>query len=147
MEKGAKNYQIADKILDNSTFERIQFMGYALYKKLEILPDLPVALMYITKDELYRFKSQTGDTEGLVNFGLSIKGIELSVLIIDRTKAVKLSFRAKGKFPCHIYSKEQFNGGGHINASGGESSLSLEETIQKFKTTIYDYKSYLQQNN
>ena len=97
----------------------------------------------MTAGELSEFRVRTGDTEGLVNYGLSISGVELSVLIIDRTERVKMSFRSKKRFPCNIFAKENFSGGGHYNASGGQSELTFEETIAKFEQVIVNYSKWL----
>lgn len=83
-------------------------MGYILYEKLEILPAFNTALIYLTREEIARFDVKTGDTEGFVNYGLSLEGIKLSVIIIDRTKLVKMSFRSKGDFPCNEFTRDPF---------------------------------------
>jgi len=93
---------------------------------------------------LERFRVVTGDTEGLVNFGLGLKDIVLSVLIIDRTERVKMSFRSKGSFAVNKYAEKYFSGGGHINAAGGASEEPLEAVVAKFKSTIKEYKEELQ---
>jgi phosphoesterase RecJ-like protein len=92
---------------------------------------------------LKRFNVITGDSEGLVNYGLSIKGIKFSVIIIDRTVARKMSFRAKGIFPANEFARKYFNGGGHFSAAGGESQETLVATEQKFKEALKEYKSIL----
>lgn len=141
--QGVDHARIHNLIYDSFSLERMRFIGYCLSQKLEILPDLPVAIMSITAEELNRYHIQTGDTEGLVNYGLSIEGIELSVLFVDRTKLVKISFRGKGKFPANSFSRDFFDGGGHFSAAGGQSELSLEATVEKFKEKIHSYKAYL----
>lgn len=147
IEKGAKNSDIHQKIYDNGTFDRLQFTGYCLANKLEVIPELNTAIMTVTREELQRFKIQTGDTEGLVNYGLSIKGIEFSALFIDRTKLVKISFRGSGHFPCNEFSRDHFQGGGHYNAAGGQSTENLEATVRRFRKVLPDYKKYLAPNN
>jgi phosphoesterase RecJ-like protein len=124
----------------------MSFVGHILANKLEMIEGLPVALMTISAEELLTYKIRTGDTEGLVNFGLSIKGVEMAALIVDRTVLIKMSFRGKGKFPCHKFAAEFFSGGGHINAAGGESTESLEATSERFKTSIKKYANYLTSN-
>ncbi len=143
IDEGANHSLIHDKILDNFSLSRYRMMGYILHEKLEIIPEYRTALIYLTKEELQRFDVQTGDTEGFVNYGLSIKDIVLSVLIIDRTKLVKMSFRSKGKFPCNLMASEHFNGGGHLNASGGSSTDTLENTVKKFREILPQFKSSL----
>ena len=90
-----------------------------------------------------KFNIITGDSEGLVNFGLSISDIKLSVLIIDRTVARKMSFRSKDNFPANEFARKFFNGGGHFNAAGGESLDPIDQVEIKFKTALNDYKNYL----
>lgn len=135
--------KIHSLLYDQFTLDRTRFIGYCLAHKLEILQPYDIALITVTSEELKLYNITTGDTEGLVNYGLSIEGIKLAVLIIDRTKKVKMSFRGKGEFPCNRFAREYFNGGGHYNAAGGESNLSLEETIQKFKEVIPSYLQYI----
>ena len=112
MEFGADHLAIHANIYDVFTFDRTKLWGYCLYKKLEIIPECRTALIYLDRDELRQFHVQTGDTEGLVNFGLGLKDIVLSVLIIDRTERVKMSFRSKGTFPANEFAGKYFEGGG-----------------------------------
>jgi phosphoesterase RecJ-like protein len=140
---GADNVKIHDLLLDNFSEERTRLIGYSMYKKLEVLPEYKTAIMHLTRKDLTEFNVKTGDTEGLVNYGLSIKGIVFSVLIIDRSVLVKMSFRSKGNFPCNEFAQAHFNGGGHKNASGGASKDTLENTISKFKEVLKDYKELL----
>ena len=143
LEKGAKPNKINEAIYDNFSANRTRFMGYCLNEKLQILDEYHTALMCITADELKRYEIITGDTEGLVNWGLSIQGIRFSVLIVDRTVLRKMSFRSKDNFPANEFARTYFNGGGHFNAAGGESSTSLEETETRFKLALKDYRHYL----
>jgi phosphoesterase RecJ-like protein len=118
-------------------------MGYVLYEKLQIFPEFNTALVSLDRDELKKFDVKTGDTEGFVNFGLGIKGIHFSALIIDRTVRVKMSFRSQGSFPCNEFAAKHFNGGGHLNAAGGASDDSLESTVEKFKALLPEFKQAL----
>lgn len=147
LEKGAEPNKIVEAIYDNYSESRMRFIGYCLNEKMQILPELNTALICVTAEELKRFNVITGDSEGLVNYGLSIKGIRLSVLIVDRTVLRKMSFRAKGNFPANEFARKYFNGGGHFSAAGGESNESLEATEIKFKTAIQEYKQLLQPVN
>ena len=143
LELGADNVSINQQILDQYSLNRFKLIGFSLYKKLRLVHHNKVAILSMTADELSKFQVKTGDTEGLVNYGLSISGVELSVLIIDRTERVKMSFRSKKRFPCNIFAKENFSGGGHYNASGGQSELTLEATVAKFEKVIENYKEWL----
>jgi phosphoesterase RecJ-like protein len=97
----------------------------------------------ITDDELKKFNSRTGDTEGLVNYALSIEGITMAAVIIDRPDGIRLSFRSIGKFAVNDLAAKHFDGGGHMNAAGGSSELSLEETEKKFLKLLPLYKEQL----
>jgi phosphoesterase RecJ-like protein len=143
LEKGAKPNRIFEAIYDNFSENRTRFIGFCLSEKLQILPDYKTALIVVNAEELSRYKIITGDTEGLVNYGLSITGIELSVLIIDRTVSRKMSFRSKTKFPANSFARQHFNGGGHFNAAGGESLDTIEMTEEKFKNALPEYLEYL----
>jgi phosphoesterase RecJ-like protein len=133
-------------IYDNNSEIRLKFLGHALLNKLVVLQEYHTAYISISAEELKRFDSQTGDTEGLVNYALSLEGVVVAAVIIERSDAVKLSFRSKGDFSVNEYARKHFEGGGHKNAAGGKSDLSLEETITKFVNTIPLYKEELNQN-
>lgn len=143
IETGIEHSKIHNLLYDSFTANRWKFVGHVLSNKMEVIEDLNTVLIYIGAEELKEYNIKTGDTEGLVNYGLSIKGIEFATLIIDRTVLVKMSFRGKGKFPANKFAKEFFEGGGHFNAAGGQSKLSLEETVDKFKKALVTYKEYL----
>lgn len=146
MEKGVNHVDIYNAVFDSFTESRVRFIGYAISQKLEVLHDYNTALITIDKDELKRFNVVTGDTEGLVNYGLSIEGIKFAALIIDRTKIVKMSFRSKGNFASNNFAMEHFNGGGHFYAAGGSSYLTLSETVDKFKQILKTYKAKLNES-
>lgn len=143
---GASPHDIAKLIYDNNSIERLRLTGFVLAQKLKVLPEYHTAYMTLSHDELRQFGAQTGDTEGLVNYGLSIKGVKLSVLMYDRREEIKLSFRSLENFAVNEMAKKHFAGGGHKYASGGTSTLSLEATLQKFLQVLAEYKSQLQEN-
>lgn len=140
---GADNAKIAKKIYDTNSLNRLKFLGFALSQKLEVLPEFHTAYFAITNDELNRFESKTGDTEGLVNYALSLEGIVLAVLFKDSGDGIKMSFRSIGEFPANEIASKYFNGGGHRNAAGGKTEGTLEETVDKFKSILKDYKPLL----
>ena len=123
--------------------ERMRLMGYVLSEKLQVMPEYRTAYIVLTADELRRFASQTGDTEGLVNYGLSIKGIKLSVMISDRKENIKLSMRSLGNFSVNEMARTHFGGGGHRNAAGGQTNLTLDETVKKFLDLLPAYQKQL----
>jgi phosphoesterase RecJ-like protein len=143
MEHGADHIKIHERIFDVFSPNRSKLFGYALYKKLELIEDGKVALIFLDNHELEMFNVKTGDTEGLVNMGLSIIGVVMSVLIIDRTERVKMSFRSKGSFPANEFARKYFNGGGHFNAAGGESEKPLANVEADFKAALVTYKNLL----
>ncbi len=143
LEKGAKPNSIHEAIYDNYSENRMRFIGYCLNEKLQIFHDYKTALIVVTAQELAHFQIITGDTEGLVNYGLSISGIELSILVVDRTIARKMSFRSKSKFPANAFARKHFNGGGHFNAAGGESADDLQTIEKKLKHLLPEYIAYL----
>jgi bifunctional oligoribonuclease and PAP phosphatase NrnA len=133
-------------IYDTSTEERLRFIGYALSERLYVLPEYYTAFFTISAKDLERFKSQTGDTEGLVNYALSMEGIVFASLLIEREDGVKLSFRSKGEFSVSEFARKHFNGGGHRNAAGGTSDTDFAGTVKKFMDIIPDYKEQLLEN-
>ncbi len=140
---GANPHEVAKNIYDTNSLERLRLTGFVLTEKLIVLPEFRTAYMTLTSQELNRFGSQTGDTEGLVNYGLSIKNIKLSVLIYDRGEEIKLSLRSLNHFSVNEIARKYFEGGGHRNAAGGTSKLTLEKTIEKFLSILQEYKNEL----
>ncbi|MBX2947121.1 MAG: bifunctional oligoribonuclease/PAP phosphatase NrnA [Cyclobacteriaceae bacterium] len=140
---GANPTKVSKLIYDTNTLERLRLMGYVLSEKLVVLPEYKTAYITLTKEELEKFGSQSGDTEGFVNYGLSIEGIRLSVMIYQRNDEVKLSFRSLGDFSVNEMARKHFNGGGHKNASGGTSPVSLQATLENFLKILPEYKEKL----
>lgn len=146
-ELGLQHAKIHENIYDNSTEGRLKFMGNAFLNRMTVLPEFKTAIMAIPKTDIYKFDLKTGDTEGLVNYLLSIEGIKFAAIVIDREEERKWSFRSKGNFDVNIFARTHFEGGGHANAAGGRSSKSVDETLNDFKTIIENYKSQLTQLN
>lgn len=145
IEAGAEHWRIHQLVYDNATENRLRFLGNCLTNKLEIIRESNTAIITVTAEELKRFSIVTGDTEGIVNYALSINGIKLAAFIIERTDKVKLSLRSTGDFPANEICKKYFNGGGHRNAAGGYSDRTLEETVSYFKSILPEYKTQLLQ--
>jgi len=110
----------------------MKLLGLALNQKLVVMPELRTAYISLSKQELQDYNHVNGDTEGFVNIPLSISGIVLSVLFIEKENFVKLSFRSQGNIPSNEIAAKYFSGGGHINASGGEYYDTLENTVSFF---------------
>lgn len=113
--------------------EKLRFIGNALSRKMTIREDLGIGYIVVDRKDAYRYNLQTGDTEGLVNYPLTIKNVKVAILIKQETKIIKLSFRSKGDYSVERICRENFEGGGHRNASGGKSFLTIEETIEKIE--------------
>lgn len=141
---GLTHTRVHDAIYDNFLENRLRFIGHALVNRMEVLYEYNTALMYITRADLQRFNIKTGDTEGLVNYLLTIQGIKFGALVIDRDGERKWSFRSKGSFDVNTFARKHFNGGGHMNAAGGGSYDSLEENIKHFKEILTEYRNQLQ---
>jgi phosphoesterase RecJ-like protein len=140
---GANVSLVSKLIYDTNSVNRLKFIGFALSEKLVVLKEYNTAYFAISEEELNRYSSRTGDTEGLVNYALSIENIVMAAVIIDRAEAIKISFRSIGSFPVNEFAKNHFEGGGHKNAAGGKSNLSLTETVKKFEALLPKYKNQL----
>jgi bifunctional oligoribonuclease and PAP phosphatase NrnA len=136
LETGLDHTAIHRDIYDTNTENRIRLNGYAISEKLRVFPDYKAAYIFLTEQELERFNYQKGDTEGLVNQALSLAEVELAAFFSQKDKRIKMSFRSKGNLAVNRIAKEYFNGGGHINASGGIMEGSMEEALAKFETLL-----------
>jgi bifunctional oligoribonuclease and PAP phosphatase NrnA len=141
---GVEKSKIHNAVYDTNSFGRLKLMGCAL-NNLRFLEKFHTAYISLTNKELDANDFQKGDTEGLVNYGLSLKGAKFAVIFIEHTEEsiIKISFRSKGEFDVNTFARTHFNGGGHKNASGGRSNLNLKDTIAKFISILSDYKSEL----
>jgi phosphoesterase RecJ-like protein len=141
---GINHTQIHEELFDNFLENRLRFTGFVLQNRMEIFYEHNAALIAIPWKDLVRYEIKTGDTEGLVNYPLSIQGIRMAALIIDRDEEVKCSFRSKGNFDVNTFARKYFEGGGHVNAAGGRSSETLEMTVQRFVNALKENSSQLQ---
>ena len=134
---GVENTEIPTLLFDNSSFGRLQILGRAL-QNMKVITEHKTAYITLTQDELNSFGYVKGDTEGIVNYGLSIKGIVFAAIFIENKeeKIIKISFRSQGDFDVNQFARDYFNGGGHRNAAGGKSEVSMEETIRKFEDLV-----------
>ncbi|MBK9420260.1 MAG: DHH family phosphoesterase [Flavobacteriales bacterium] len=136
LERGAKPESIHAAIMDDNSLERMRLIGFALSERLEMMPGNEATVIALSKEDHERFHYSPGDTEGLVNYGLGIRGVRLSVLLAERNGLVKLSLRSKGKLPVNEFLAAHFEGGGHANAAGGKSTLPLAVTVAKLKMEL-----------
>jgi phosphoesterase RecJ-like protein len=143
LEKGVDKDAIYNKVYNDYSECRIRLQGYVLYEKMKIFKEYKTSLMTLSREEQKKFQWKRGDTEGFVNIPLSIEGIVFSVFIREEENKIKISFRSKGKFPANRFAAEVFNGGGHLNASGGEFYGSLEEAITLFEEALPKYAEIL----
>jgi phosphoesterase RecJ-like protein len=134
---GVENTLIPILLFDNNSYNSLQLLGRALQNMI-VLPEHKTAYITLTQKELDEFDYQKGDTEGIVNYGLSIKNIYLAVIFIEHKdeNIIKISFRSQGSFDVNQFAREHFNGGGHINAAGGKSYQTMSETIAKFNQLL-----------
>ncbi|HOY40099.1 MAG: DHH family phosphoesterase [Bacteroidales bacterium] len=128
-----------DNVYNNFSASRMRLLGYALNKALVVLPELKTAYIKLTLKDLQDYGYQDGDTEGFVNYPLSVAGIKVSAIFIERKTFIKVSFRSKNKFAVNQFAAEYFKGGGHINAAGGEYHGSLDEAVEFFTNKIALY--------
>jgi bifunctional oligoribonuclease and PAP phosphatase NrnA len=148
IELGAQVARVGELIYDNNSLNRIKFLGYALSERLVVLEMYNTAYFMITQRDLKRFNTKTGDTEGLVNYALSLNNIIFSAMIIDiGEEEVKMSFRSKGDFSVNDLARMHFEGGGHRNAAGGKSKLPIEEVVKSFVALLPQYKKELNETN
>ncbi|MEE2699923.1 MAG: bifunctional oligoribonuclease/PAP phosphatase NrnA [Bacteroidota bacterium] len=141
IDKGADNSKIHDLVYDKFSENRMKLLGYCLNQKLQILKENKAAIIALNAEELERFNFQKGDTEGIVNYALMIEDIICAAFIAEKEGVVKLSLRSKGNFKVNEIAKKYFNGGGHMNAAGGISDMSVGETIDKLKTIFKNNKA------
>jgi len=131
------------KVFNTYSADRLRLMGFCLFHKMKVYPEYRTALITITGKELYQFNYTNGDAEGFVNIPLSIDGVDFSVFMREDTSKIKISLRSQGQFPANKVAADLFNGGGHLNAAGGESYLTLAESVKKFEDALPDYKDFL----
>lgn len=135
-----KHHLIHEALNDTNTASRLRLQGFAMSAKMEILNNDTVAIISLTKEELEKYDYKKGDTDSLANLALSIKGIKAAIVLSERDGIIKISFRSKGKDnPVNVLAATHFDGGGHANASGGMSELSISETLDKMRSLVAEY--------
>jgi phosphoesterase RecJ-like protein len=137
---GGKIHQL---VYDNFSENRVRLLGFCLSERLVVLPQYAASYIYLTKEDLARFSYKQGDIEGIVNYGMSIKGIHFTAFFTERDDRIRISFRSKGNFDVNTFARLHFSGGGHKNASGGNSYMNMENTIKDFYTLLEKYKTEL----
>jgi phosphoesterase RecJ-like protein len=132
LETGLEKEKILDRVYNNYSADRLRLQGFALNSRMVVMPEFKTAYIYLSKEDLKSHNHVKGDTEGFVNMPLSIKGINFSAMFIEKDGFIKISLRSKGDFPSNEFASLYFSGGGHLNASGGEYTDTLENTINYF---------------
>ncbi len=141
---GFDHTKVYEKLFDNFLENRLRFIGHALLNRMEVFYEYNTALISIPWKDLVKYQIRTGDTEGLVNYPLSIQGIKFAALIIDRDEEIKCSFRSKGNFDVNLFARNYFEGGGHRNAAGGRSNETLDQTTKRFRASLIENALQLQ---
>jgi len=141
---GVDKDEIYRKVYNTFSADRMKLMGYCLYKKMKIYPEYQAALITLTQKELNEFNYTNGDAEGFVNIPLSIKGVNFTGFMREDPGKIKISLRSEGTFPTNKFAAEVFNGGGHLNASGGECFTTLEQAVRMFEEALPLYKEFLE---
>lgn len=143
LELGVVPSEINRNLFDKNPEAKLQFLGYVLNKKMTHLPEFRTCFFSVTEKELKKYDSRTGDTEGIVNYGLQIEGVVMAAIFIEKEGMIKISFRSVHDFSVADIARDYFEGGGHKNAAGGKSYLSLEQTVEKFVNLLPFYKKTL----
>lgn len=140
IEKGTDPSEVYNKI--NNTFSegRLRLLGYCIFEKMKVFSEYKMAYIALSQEELRKFNFQKGDTEGVVNYPLSLANVRFSILITEQDNEVKLSMRSIGGFSVNDFARKHFNGGGHVNAAGGRSDMDFENTIKKIEGLLPEYK-------
>lgn len=146
LETGIQKERILNLVYNNFSSDRMKLLGFALNKRMIVLPEKKTAYIFLTREDLKEYNHVKGDTEGFVNMPLSIKDIHFSALFIEKENHIKLSFRSKGSFPTNEFASRYFGGGGHLNASGGEYCDTLENTIAFFLKALDENVSRFEEN-
>lgn len=143
LEFGVDKDIIYDRVYNSFSEDRMRFMGHVMLNRMILFPEIKTGYIYITAEDRKLFKEKFGDTENFVNIPLAVKGIVFSAIFIERENFIKISFRSKGEFSVNDFASKHFHGGGHVNAAGGESYQTLQETREKFVSVLNEYSHVL----
>lgn len=144
IDKGARSAEIHKNIFDTNTASRLHLLGCAL-KNMVILPEFSTAYISLSQEELDTHQFKKGDTEGFVNYGLTLEGIRFAVIFIENKEEgiIKISLRSEGDFSVNEFARKYFEGGGHTNAAGGKSNRNMKDTIHYFRSLLPEHKTAL----
>ena len=139
VEKGISIPEIHNNVYNAYTEGRARLFGYVINRKMEIIQDGTVAYMSLLESEMRRFQFQQGDSEGFVNYALTIKKVKMSAMFVAHRKFIRISLRSRGDVDVNLFARKYFNGGGHRNAAGGKSFMTMRETIEHFKRSVAEF--------
>ena len=143
LDQGVRPEQIGKTIYESNSFDKLKLLGYSLSEKLKVICDGKAAYIALTRKDLLDYNYRKGDTEGIVNYALSISGVNMAALIIETKDRIKFSFRSSGNFSVNKFANNYFNGGGHKNAAGGSIEDKLSVALDKFLESISKHKEEL----
>jgi phosphoesterase RecJ-like protein len=143
IERGMNHAAIHRAVYDTNSIGRLKLLGYSLAEKLEVFADCHLAIISLTDDELKKFDYKSGDTEGFVNYALSIEGVNIAAFVREGNNGLRISFRSNGTFDVNEFARKHFSGGGHKNAAGGSFDGNVESTLAYLKNVIIEYKNQL----
>ena len=146
LKKGVDRDHIYREVFNNYSDQRFRLLGFTLSKRMKLYPERKASLIYLSLEDQKQFNLTKGDTDGFVNYPLSINGILFSVFIREDEKLTKVSLRSQGNFPCNKFAADFFNGGGHLNASGGEFYGDIEDAISLFEEGLEKYADLLEES-
>jgi phosphoesterase RecJ-like protein len=135
--------QVYSRVYDAFSEHRLRLQGYCMQEKMVVLPEFHTAYISLTDEELKRFSHRKGDTEGFVNIPFSVKGVKFTALFVEKKDRIKVSLRSRGRFPVNKLASDHYSGGGHINAAGGDSFVSMKETLSGFESLLPAYAKLL----
>jgi phosphoesterase RecJ-like protein len=144
LKKGVRKDHVYALIYNNYSYNRMKLLGLALNERMHYFPEYKSAYIALSKADLKAFNYKSGDTEGFVNYPLSIKGTVFTALFLEKANEIKISFRSIGDFPANEFAVKYFNGGGHKNAAGGNSQTSLQESLDKFVSVLPEFINKLE---
>ncbi len=139
IERGITIPDIHNRVYNSYSAGRARLFGYAINRKMELIHNGRVAFMSLTEPEMRRFGFQQGDSEGFVNYPLTIKKVKMSAMFIEHTNFIRVSLRSRGKVDVNLFARKYFNGGGHKNAAGGKSFVSMQETINHYIRSVEEF--------
>jgi bifunctional oligoribonuclease and PAP phosphatase NrnA len=139
IERGLQVELVHHALVDDNSLDRLKLLGFTLNERMTVLPELGTCIIQLSRADLKRFNFQPGDTEGFVNYGLSIRGIRLAAFFIERADQVKISLRSKGNLPVDRFVKAHFDGGGHSNAAGGQTKETIDAAVERFRAHLPEF--------